>query len=239
MINIIDVVHKKYKSFGKDEVQVFYIVDKMPDFTYKKDRNYLYASDSGFHSSFREDRGSSDAFGGRKFTIKTDHGDIQASGQFWSYHYDKWNNDGSLFFDVAISTYEALYDCFVFRSVQAVDRDKIVLANAMIPKDYGELRKNIDDLKSNIKLFNKLFGHNLTYANLKLNTDKIDGGKNVMIDEFIMNNQWESFLKTKDYYAPMLNDLAKRKSDEIKELENAIGDAVRLLFPHSGIDELY
>ena len=81
-IKIIDVIHHKNK-YG---VQVFHVLDRMPNFIYARYGRWLLGEDSGFFNFYFYNKPSKgfEAFAGRKFTIPMKDGSgIEATGEWW------------------------------------------------------------------------------------------------------------------------------------------------------------
>lgn len=111
-IKIVDVILTK-DSFGRER-NYFVVVDRMPELVYTKTGQRLTANDSGFYDFLCESPGTTDAFAGRKFTIKlSDGGLFECRGQVWSCAPPK---DIEEVVQVGVSTIEGLRACYVFSS---------------------------------------------------------------------------------------------------------------------------
>ncbi|HCH7697173.1 TPA: hypothetical protein NO005_002678 [Pseudomonas aeruginosa] len=118
-IQIIDVIEHKSAYM----TQIFVVIDRMPEFVYSCGEfeklsgrggrgRHLIANDSGFYDFLKEVPGSTDAFAGRKFTIRLDDGGtLECHGQVWDAAHP---NPPEPTVQVGISTIEKLHHCYVF-----------------------------------------------------------------------------------------------------------------------------
>lgn len=120
-IKIIDVILSK-DYFGEYK-HYSVVIDRMPEFIYSCGEfekvagwggrgRHLIANDSGFYDFLKEVPGSTDAFAGRKFTIRLDDGStLECHGQVWDASHP---NPPEPTVSVGISTIDDLHRCYVF-----------------------------------------------------------------------------------------------------------------------------
>lgn len=109
-INIIDVIHHK----NAYSVQTFVVIDRMPEWVYKRNGTIFTANDDGFYDFMAGSANKGDAFGGRQFTIKLDDDtEFLCRGDVWSVGPDP---DVGPTLSVGVCTMAELEKCYVFRS---------------------------------------------------------------------------------------------------------------------------
>jgi hypothetical protein len=118
MIKIIDIIHHS----NKDYTQEFLVLNRMPNFLYKRKGNWLEAEDCGFFNFYHYQE-SRHAFAGREFDIPLANGEIiKAYGQWW----DGLPGDYyGLVVPTAIGTIEKLGQCNVFSGAHV---DPLIIA---------------------------------------------------------------------------------------------------------------
>lgn len=109
-IKVVDVIHHRNQNY----TQQMLVLDRMPEFVYEREGNFLIAEDSGFFGFYGYERSGPNwkAFGGDKFDIPLKNGSIiKADGQWW----DSVPSDYSeLVISIGIKTIERLEECYVF-----------------------------------------------------------------------------------------------------------------------------
>ena len=145
MIQIIDVIKHK----NKYSTQTMIVIDKHPEFKYKRVGDMLIAEDSGFFSFYKYKKPSKnwEAFAGREFDIHLDSGEIEkAYGQWWDHLPEDYSD---LVYCFGTQTEEGLARCNVFHSSKV---DKVLVDEWLADnepsnnyhkydtknKDYGE-----------------------------------------------------------------------------------------------------
>lgn len=95
-----------------------YVLNRLPEFKYKKIGSIMYGIDSGLFQCYSyescDDRWK--AFGGRKFDIKLENGEIEhCYGQWWNGGHDKIAKLENIeLIGITFQTVENLKDCYVF-----------------------------------------------------------------------------------------------------------------------------
>jgi len=109
-IQILDVI--RTTAYNGSLVQWFILVDRMPACVYTRNGNSLTSNDSGFYDFLGIELGTTEAFAGRKFTIRLDDGtDYACHGQVWSCGAPAGTEPTR---QVGIATKEVLDQCYVF-----------------------------------------------------------------------------------------------------------------------------
>lgn len=119
-IQILDII-LNYSQYSKNP-QVMIVVDRNPEYVYTKTGKQLIANDSGFYSKMYIDGPSpGDAFGGSKFDIKLDTGELfHCNGQVWDGTPWPHMMAGKPILEteptssVGVATLESLAKCYVF-----------------------------------------------------------------------------------------------------------------------------
>lgn len=107
MPKILDVIiHGQFK-------QVSVLVDRVPDFKYKRVGDWLLASNDGWYDSLQIVPRSKWAFGGRKFDIPMEDGtQFHCHGQVWAAFLKEHAQEPTC--SVGVATREQLDKCYVF-----------------------------------------------------------------------------------------------------------------------------
>jgi hypothetical protein len=108
--NIIDMIVIQNNIYSGRE-SYWVVLGEKPNFIYKEiSPGFFQAEDKGVFDALRHERGSTGAFAGREFTIKTDRGPRLCNGDHWCVYPVA---DEPLI-SVGYATLEDLKKCYVF-----------------------------------------------------------------------------------------------------------------------------
>lgn len=126
-----------------------YILDEFPNYIYYRlGSNIIYGTDGLFYHCYKYDRISPgfSAFGGRKFTITLNTGEVvQCYGQWWDGGYDTLEKElGIKLTHITYNTKEELKKCYVYSGATADIgklQELIKEAGELYYYDYEDYRK--------------------------------------------------------------------------------------------------
>jgi len=142
MPKIIDVIiHQPKEPYS---AQTMLVLDKMPDFRYRREGNLLLAEDGGFYSCYFHERPTpnSKAFGGAVFDIPLLDGGVErAEGQWWCGSHPIGREMEVV--QPGYNTIAGLHKCYVFTGGATVEKRLIDnwLERNEASRDYRKYEK--------------------------------------------------------------------------------------------------